>query len=262
MSLLNVTPDRCHGLGGSADPALPARARRTPLRLWPAERLSCGAFASVYQRMYISLDAPPVDRSACACHATIWSLPFARFATVGVVAFPTETFYGLAADPRSPRAVEKIYLGQAATCRSIATIDCRDTRASRHRRLDDAARRTAGNALVARSADADHSRVHRSCAEDVHLSGTGGVAVRVPGHPIARALAEAVGHAITSTSANVSGEPPSSIAGRRGCRRLATRIDVLIDGGRRRAACHRRLSMPPATRPCSCARARSRGTAC
>ena len=45
--------------------------------------------------------------------------------------------------------------------------------------------------------------------EDVHLS-TGKVAVRVPEDWIARVLAGRAGHAVTSTSANISGEPPSS----------------------------------------------------
>jgi L-threonylcarbamoyladenylate synthase len=68
----------------------------------------------------------------------------------------------------------------------------------------------------------------RLCA-DVHLS-TGNIAVRVPGHAVSRALADAAGHALTSTSANISGEPPSSspdeVAGA-----LGTVLDVLIDAG-------------------------------
>jgi L-threonylcarbamoyladenylate synthase len=65
--------------------------------------------------------------------------------------------------------------------------------------------------------------------DDVHRS-TGKVAVRVSAHPVARALAQAAGHAITSTSANVSGDPPASTADRVATS-LSAAIDVLIDAG-------------------------------
>ena len=51
-----------------------------------------------------------------------------------------------------------------------------------------------------------------SLAPAVH-AGTGTVAVRVPSHPVARALAGAAGHLLTATSANRSGEPPATTAG-------------------------------------------------
>ena len=56
------------------------------------------------------------------------------------------------------------------------------------------------------------------------------IGVRVPDHPVARALAELCGHPLTATSANRSGEPatddPDAVASRlRG-------IAVLVDAGR------------------------------
>jgi L-threonylcarbamoyladenylate synthase len=68
----------------------------------------------------------------------------------------------------------------------------------------------------------------RLCPE-VHLS-TGTVAVRVADNAIARALAEAAGHPITSTSANRSGEPPASTP-QQVIDSLGERLDVLIDHG-------------------------------
>ena len=68
--------------------------------------------------------------------------------------------------------------------------------------------------------------------DDVHRK-TGKVAVRVPDHGVARALAQAAGHPITSTSANVSGAPaPASadeVASALGDTIEA--LDVLIDAG-------------------------------
>lgn len=61
---------------------------------------------------------------------------------------------------------------------------------------------------------------------------TGGrdtVAVRVTAHPVARALCERVGHALISTSANVSGRPPLRrlLGVRRG---LGRRVDYVLPG--------------------------------
>ncbi len=47
---------------------------------------------------------------------------------------------------------------------------------------------------------------------DVLTGGTNRVAVRLSSHPVARALALAVGEPITSSSANVSGDPPARLA--------------------------------------------------
>ncbi len=58
----------------------------------------------------------------------------------------------------------------------------------------------------------------------------GSVAVRVADHPVARQLAEAVGFAITSTSANLSGGHPSRIASDAAAD-LAVQVDLVIDAG-------------------------------
>ena len=66
--------------------------------------------------------------------------------------------------------------------------------------------------------------------EDVHLS-TGKVAVRVPADRWRARWPRRAGHAITSTSANISGRTASVNAGSRSSRSLGERIDVLIDAG-------------------------------
>ena len=68
-----------------------------------------------------------------------------------------------------------------------------------------------------------------SLCDAVHLS-TRKIAVRVPGHAVSRRLAAAAGHALTSTSANISGEPPSSLADVV-AEALGGVLDVLIDAG-------------------------------
>ena len=62
-------------------------------------------------------------------------------------------------------------------------------------------------------------------------AGTGTVAVRVPDHAIARALADAFSAPVTSTSANHSGEPAVDTADEV-LQSIGDRLDLVIDGGR------------------------------
>jgi L-threonylcarbamoyladenylate synthase len=147
----------------------------------------------------------------------------------GIVAFPTETFYGLAVDPRSAMAVRRIFaLKQRGPDQPLPLIaggieqivDHVGTMTPLALRL--ASHGWPGPLTMIIPASP------RLC-DDVHLS-TGRVAVRVSGDPVARALAQRAGHAITSTSANFSGEPPAATP-ERVVASFAESIDVLIDAG-------------------------------
>jgi L-threonylcarbamoyladenylate synthase len=147
----------------------------------------------------------------------------------GVVAFPTETFYGLAVDPRSARAVRRVFgLKRRAADQPLPliaadvdqVIDHVGTMTPLARRL--ASRGWPGPLTLIIPASSQ-------LCDDVHLS-TGKVAVRVPANAVARALARGTGHAITSTSANLSGEPPAATPDQV-VRSFGTGIDVLIDAG-------------------------------
>ncbi len=147
----------------------------------------------------------------------------------GVVAYPTETFYGLAVDPRLAFAVTKLFAlkrrpadqpipliaaGIAQVVEQVGTMTPLATQL--------ASRGWPGPlTLLIPASD--------KLTQDVHVS-TGLAAVRVPSDSIARALAEQAGHAITSTSANISGEMPVADADAIDIR-LCDGIDVLIDGG-------------------------------
>jgi L-threonylcarbamoyladenylate synthase len=147
----------------------------------------------------------------------------------GVVAFPTETFYGLAADPRSASAITKIFSLKARPPDQPLPLIAADTAqvAEQVGTLTPLAARLASHGwpgaltLVIPASP-------RLC-EDVHLS-TGKVAVRVPANAVARLMARCAGHPITATSANISGEPPASTA-EDVVRSFGDRIDVLIDAG-------------------------------
>jgi len=147
----------------------------------------------------------------------------------GVVAIPTDTLYGLAADPFSVEAVARVFAvkGRSAD-RALPLIASDAGQVSAHLGgLPEAASRLASRfwpgpltLLVA---------APRALVRDVS-AGTGKVGVRVPAHDVARRIAAAVGRPITATSANASGAAatadPSEVE-----RTLGERIDLLIDAG-------------------------------
>jgi L-threonylcarbamoyladenylate synthase len=157
----------------------------------------------------------------------------------GVVVFPTETFYGLAVDPRLPDAVAAVLdlkgrpagMALPLVAASIAQVE------EFVGLLGDANARLAAAfwpgplSLVFDAPAAIVPAVH---------AGTHTVAVRVPAHAIARALAETYGHPLTATSANRSGEPApveiaeiAEIAEVAGIAAIARdRRVVVLDGGR------------------------------
>jgi L-threonylcarbamoyladenylate synthase len=148
----------------------------------------------------------------------------------GVVAIPTDTLYGLAADPFSADAVARVFevKGRGAD-RALPLIAADTAQAATHLgRLPPIAERLAarywpGPLTLLVSAP-------RGVAAAVH-GGTGLVGVRVPRDEVARAICRMVGRPITATSANVSGTPatddPAEVE-----RALGDRLDLLVDTGR------------------------------
>ena len=147
----------------------------------------------------------------------------------GVVALPTDTLYGLAADPFSAAGVARVFAvkGRAAE-QALPLIAADAAQAAEHLgRLPPAGQRLAERfwpgpltLLVA---------APRGLARGV-TGGTGKVGVRVPADAVARAICAETGRPITATSANVSGEPPTPDPDQVE-RTLGDRIDLLIDTG-------------------------------
>ena len=146
-----------------------------------------------------------------------------------VVAFPTDTFYGLAADPGSSRAVQLLFEikgrdGRSAVPLVAASIhqveQCCGPLGSRARRI--AERFWPGPLSLIVDAPA-------SIASEVYGQEPS-VAIRVPAHPVARALCEAWGGPLTATSANRSGEAPARAIDELGPLGHDERVFV-VDGG-------------------------------
>ena len=152
-----------------------------------------------------------------------------RIRNGGIVALPTDTLYGLAADPFSAAAVARVFevKGRVAE-RALPLIAADAAQAARHLgRLTAMGQRLAERfwpgpltLLVAAPA---------ALARDV-TGGTGKVGVRVPADAVARAICAAAGRPSTATSANRSGDPATSDPDQVE-RTLGDRLDLLIDTG-------------------------------
>jgi L-threonylcarbamoyladenylate synthase len=147
----------------------------------------------------------------------------------GVVAFPTDTFYGLAADPRNAAGVARIFLVKGRDERQPLPLVAADQAqvAAAARRLSPLALRLGARfwpgplTLVVEASPDILPTVH---------AGTGTVAIRVPGHLVARELASRSGFAIVSTSANRTGEPAVSTAAGV-VASIGSLVDAVLDAG-------------------------------
>lgn len=147
----------------------------------------------------------------------------------GVVAFPTETVYGLGADAQNPAAVRKVFelKGRPATHPLIVHLD--------HPRLLERwvlEVPPPAQALADRFWPGPLTLVLRR-APAVDLAITGGqdtVAVRVPSHPVAQQLLRAFGGGIVAPSANRYGRVSPTRA-EHVREEFGDAVDVVLDGG-------------------------------
>ncbi len=147
----------------------------------------------------------------------------------GVLAFPTETFYGLGADAQSETAVDKIYRIKGRDYRNPISVIIGDNRAlpSLVEGIPNAARILMQNfwpgplTLVFRASPSTLPRL---------TGGTGKIGIRVSSHPLARLLAAGLAGPLTATSANPSGDPECTTASAV-IQALKIPPDAFIDGG-------------------------------
>ncbi len=147
----------------------------------------------------------------------------------GVIAYPTETFYGLGVDAENAKAVERIYAikGRSFT-NPIALIVAGQEDVER---------------LVTEVAPEARKLMQAfwpgpltlvfSAAPSVSLrltAGTGRIGIRISSHPIATALARTLGRPLTATSANLSGQAECQTADQV-LTGLGDRIEAIVDGG-------------------------------
>ena len=166
------------------------------------------------------LRADPAAIEAAAC----------CLAAGGLVAFPTETVYGLGAAAGNGAAIARLYTAKGRPRFNPLIAHVADVTAARRcGRFDSAAEQLAaafwpGPLTLVLSKQADCGVAHLA------LAGLDSVAVRVPAHPVALALLAAFKEPVVAPSANRSGHvsPTSAVhvlADLRG------RIELVLDGG-------------------------------
>lgn len=147
----------------------------------------------------------------------------------GIIAIPTDTVYGLGADPFNPGAVQKLYTVKGRpdgnpiplVLSSVADIH----RFSQNLpdfffQLTD--RFWPGGLTIV---------IESKGLLPVLTAGGNTVGVRIPDNPLLLKILQAFGGPMAITSANLSGEPPATSAEEIG-EELASRIDMIVDGGK------------------------------
>ena len=147
----------------------------------------------------------------------------------GIVAFPTETVYGLAASAEHPEAVKRLYKLKGRSHEQAMTVMVSDLDAVRSRvasippRAADLMQRFwPGPLTLVLDADADTADTPQSVA--------GTIGFRLPSHPLARGLVQAAGVPLLVPSANRAGEPPATSA-EEVLRIFKGELDLVIDSG-------------------------------
>ena len=147
-----------------------------------------------------------------------------------LVAFPTETVYGLGADAANAAAIARLYQAKGRPAFNPLIAHVGDLGAARQiARFDAVAIRLAQSfwpgplTLVLPKA--------RDCpVAELATAGLETVAIRVPAHAVARDILRAFGGAVVAPSANLSGHvSPTTAEHVRGD--LEGRIDLIVDGG-------------------------------
>ena len=147
----------------------------------------------------------------------------------GVVAFPTETVYGLGANGLDAAAVSKIFQakGRPSDNPLILHIADRDDLSTLVREIPDWL-----EPLLDRFWPGPLTVVlpRAVCVPDIVTAGLDSVAVRLPSSPVARALIRTAGVPVAAPSANLSGRPSPTTA-TAVMADMAGRIEMVLDGG-------------------------------
>jgi L-threonylcarbamoyladenylate synthase len=148
----------------------------------------------------------------------------------GLVAFPTETVYGLGADAQDGIAVARLYEAKGRPAFNPLIAHVGDLKAAQGlARFDAAAERLATafwpGPLTLVLPKADTCKV-----ADLATAGLDSIAVRVPDHRIAADILRAFGRPVVAPSANRSGHVSPTTA-QHVLADLRGRIDLIVDGG-------------------------------
>jgi L-threonylcarbamoyladenylate synthase len=148
----------------------------------------------------------------------------------GIVAFPTDTVYGLGAAVSLPQAVARVYEIKERPKNMPLPLLLADKS-----QIEEVAEPVPPIAwlLAAKFLPGALTMVllKSKAVPDIVTGGGKTVAIRIPAHPIPLALIRGVGTPIVGTSANLSGKP-SALTAEEVYTQLDGKVDLIIDGGR------------------------------
>ena len=148
----------------------------------------------------------------------------------GIIAYPTETFYGLGADATNLKAIEKIFAVKGRNFKNPIPLIIGQTDDVYHlvKDIPESAQKLMAafwpGALTIVFSASDK-------VSSLLTAGTGKIGLRISSHPGALAIVQKLKKPLTATSANLSGAPECSLASDV-AHQIGDKIDAIIDCGK------------------------------
>jgi L-threonylcarbamoyladenylate synthase len=148
----------------------------------------------------------------------------------GLVAFPTETVYGLGADATNPDAIARLYQAKGRPAFNPLIAHVGDLEAAQRIAHFNAQAIALAEAFWPGPLTLVLSKTEGCKVADLATAGLDTIAIRIPAHPVARDILRAFGGPVVAPSANLSGHVSPTTAAHVHSD-LAGRIDLIVDGG-------------------------------
>jgi L-threonylcarbamoyladenylate synthase len=148
----------------------------------------------------------------------------------GLVAFPTETVYGLGADATNAAAIARLYQAKGRPAFNPLIAHVGDLAAAREIGRVDAAALLLAEAFWPGPLTLVLPKTENCAVADLATAGLDTVAIRIPAHPVARDILRIFGRPVVAPSANISGHVSPTTAAHVHSD-LDGRIDLIVDGG-------------------------------
>ena len=175
--------------------------------------------------MNVGLKTPILPAGEAAVAAAARSL-----AEGGLVAFPTETVYGLGADAGNATAIARLYHAKGRPSFNPLIAHLSDLAAAQRIARFDATALALARAFWPGPLTLVLPKTTDCAVADLATAGLDTIAIRVPAHPIARDILRAFGGPVVAPSANLSGHVSPTTAAHVE-HDLSGRIDLIVDGG-------------------------------
>jgi L-threonylcarbamoyladenylate synthase len=148
----------------------------------------------------------------------------------GLVAFPTETVYGLGADATNAAAIARLYQAKGRPAFNPLIAHVGDLAAARQIARFDAPALALAEAFWPGPLTLVLPKADGCAVADLATAGLDTVAIRIPAHPVARDILRRFGRPVVAPSANLSGHVSPTTAAHVDSD-LSGRIDLIVDGG-------------------------------